>query len=165
MQLLSGQFVTAGDELATGPFEGLHVFERADLVVLTGDHFEQWAGIGNALRQKVDQERRRCDKRVDARRIVRRVRIVGEVLQGFPHAVVNLLARLADLRFVEQAEPQVTSDVADNRVAHLRRNDQPLQYLAHRTGRSGWDIVGGRPAPKQRGDHWYLVLHALQREE
>ena len=91
--------------------------------------------------------------------------MVGEVLQPFPHTVVDLLAGLADLRLVEQAEPQVTGDVADHRVAHLRRDDQPLEYLAHRTGRSGWDLVGGEPAPEQRGDHRDLVLHPLQREE
>ena len=83
---------------------------------------------------------------VDACRIVRRVGIVGEVLQRFPHMVVDLLARLADLRLVEQAEPQVAGDVADHQVAHLRRDDQPLEYLAQRTGRSRWDFVGGEPA-------------------
>ena len=40
VQLLSGQFVTAGDELATRLFEGVDVFERADFVVLTGDDLE-----------------------------------------------------------------------------------------------------------------------------
>ncbi len=43
MQLLPGQFVTAGDELATGLFEDLDVFERADLVVLARDNLEQRA--------------------------------------------------------------------------------------------------------------------------
>src|ERR1700736_5253047 len=86
-------------------------------------------------------------------------------MQAFAHAVVDVLAGLADLRLVEQAEPQVTRDIADNRVAHLRCDDQPLLYLAHRTRRSGRNILGGEPAPKQRGDHRYLVLHALQREE
>ena len=163
--MLSGQLVTAGDELASRLFEGVDVFERADFVVLTRDDLEQWARIGNMLCQKVDQECRRGDERIDARRIVRRVRIVGEVLQGVPHAVVNLLACLADLRFVEQAESQVTRDVADDRVAHLRRNDQALQYLTDRTRRSGWEFGGGEPASEQRGDHGHLVLHALQREE
>ena len=165
MQLLPGQFVTAGHELATRLFEGLDVFERADLVVLPRDNLEQRPGIGNAFRQKVDQQRGRCDKRVDACRIVRRVGMVGEVLQAFAHAVVDLLAGLADLRLVEQPEPQVTRDVADNRVAHLRRDDQPRQYVADSAGRRGCDIVGGKPAPEQRGDHRDLVLHPLQREE
>ena len=167
MQLPSGQFVTAGDELVTRSFEGLDVFERTDFVVLTRDDLKQCAGIGNALRQKIDQELwlRRCDKGVDACRVVRRVGIIGEVLHAFPHAVVDLLACVADLGLVEQAEPQVTRDIADNRVAHLCRNDQPVQYLAHRTGRSRRDIVGGEPAPKQRSDHRDLVLHPLQRQE
>ena len=40
VQLVSGQLVTAGDELATRLFDGLDVFERTDLVVLTRDYLD-----------------------------------------------------------------------------------------------------------------------------
>ena len=55
MQLLSGQFVTADDELATRFFEGLDVFERADLIVPTRDYLKQRTGTGNSFCQQVDQ--------------------------------------------------------------------------------------------------------------
>src|SRR5262245_59053415 len=140
MQLLSGQFVTAGDELATRLFEDIDVFERTDFVVLTRDDLEQRTGTGNAFDQKVDQQLRGCDQGVDTGRIVRGARIVGEVLQAYPHGVIDLFARLADLRLIEQPEPQVTRDVTDDRIAHLSGNDQPVEYLAQATG-SGRDFV------------------------
>ena len=97
----------------------------------------------------------RVDQFVDAGRVVRRVGMVGEILQTVAHAVVDLLAGLGDLRRVEQAEPQITGDVADHRVAHLRGDDQPVQYLADRTGRRGGNVVSAEPAPQQCADHRY----------
>ena len=62
VQLFSCQFVVAGDEADRSCVEGLDVFERADLVVLTRDHLEQRAGIRNSLCQKVDQRFWSCDE-------------------------------------------------------------------------------------------------------
>ena len=164
-QLLSGQFVTAGDELRTGLFDGLDVFEHADLVVLTGHHLQEGAGTGNAFGEKVDQQLRRCDQRVDAGRVVRRIGIFREVVQLAPHPVVDLLAGLADLRLVEHPKAEVPRDVADHRVPHLGGNDQPLQDFTRVTGNGRRDVLGGEPAPQQCGDHGHLVLHALQRQK
>ena len=64
--------------------------------------------IYDSVRESLQYLTDNPDKGIDAGRIVRRVGVVSEVLQAFPDALVNLLARLADLRLVEQAEPQVT---------------------------------------------------------
>jgi hypothetical protein len=48
-----------------------------------------------------------------------------EILQAFSHAVVDVLTCLADLRLVEQAEPQVKRDVADHRTAAISLRERP----------------------------------------
>ncbi len=115
--------------------------------------------------QQVHQQLGGGDEGIHPGRVVRGVGMVGKVLQAVAHVVIDPLAGCTDLRLVEQAEPQVSRNVADDRVAQLRRHDEPLQYLLHRIGRGGGDILCGEPAPEQRGDHGHLVLHALQREE
>ena len=78
VQLLSGQFVTAGDELATRLFEGLDVFERADLVVLTRDRpraaRRDWKCVLPEGRSTAPawRQARRCAPRSPARRDCRR---------------------------------------------------------------------------------------------
>ena len=51
VQPFARELEVAGDEVLAVAVEGLDVFEGADLVVLTGDHFEQGTGIGDPLCQ------------------------------------------------------------------------------------------------------------------
>ncbi len=165
----TAQIEVAGDDLPAVDDTRTHVLEGPDLVRTTGDDLEQRAGhrarSRNLLGEKVDERFRSRHERVDTLRVVRGLRMFGEIGERSAHPVVDLLARFADDRLFEVAVAQVAGDVADHWEADLCRDDHPVEILVELARDSGFHVVAFDPAVEQRGNHRYVRLDSLEREE
>ncbi len=134
MQPLSVQEKAAGDELRLLAKEGLHVLERAHLVIASGEHFEQGFRAGtaglDARCEQPDDGLGQGDHRVDVLRPVLGVGMLVEVVQVLANIRVGLLTGLLDQRLLEQLEADASSQVTHDWVAQLGGADQSVDDLA-----------------------------------
>ena len=134
MQPLAAQVEAAGHELPVPAQEGLHVLERAHLVVAPGEHLEQGLrarGAGDHPRpEQAYDGLGQPHHRVDVLGRLVTVGVLVEVTEVVAGVLVGLLARLPDERLLEQPVADAAAQVAQARVAQLGGDDEPVDHLA-----------------------------------
>ncbi len=142
-----------------GALVGLQHLHHAELVlavVAPGQHLEHRLAARRALLEAAGEETDDAlgdrDERVDALGAVGLVVGVGQGVELGPHRGHHAGAGLVDGGLVEPAEPGAAGQVADQRLAQLGRDDEPVEHVVRLAGPLAGRCRGAQPLLQHGGD-------------